>query len=96
MYSAWAPRGIPVVAKTRSPFLSDVTFLPTDSTSPASSWPSTRRLGRRMPNPSRMGNQIQGAKSNRRSSQSAVLTVVARIRTSTSSSLGLGFGTSLT
>ena len=86
---------MPVAAKTRSPFLSDLTFLPTDSTSPASSCPSTRRLGLRMPNASRMGTQIQGAKSNRRSSQSAALTVVARIRTSTSLSFGTGFGTSL-
>jgi hypothetical protein len=85
---------MPVVAKTRSPFLSDVTPLPTDSTSPASSCPSTGRLGRRMPNASRIGSQIQGAKSNLRSSQSAALTVVARIRTSTSSSFGTGFGTS--
>jgi hypothetical protein len=48
-----------------------------------------------MPNASRMGTQIQGAKSNRRSSQSAALTVVARIRTSTSLTFGTGFGTSL-
>jgi hypothetical protein len=48
-----------------------------------------------MPNASRMGTQIQGAKSNRRSSQSAALTVVARIRISTSLSFGTGFGTSL-
>ena len=86
---------MPVAAKTRSPFLSDLTFLPADSTSPASSCPSTGCLGLRMPNASRMGTQIQGAKSNLRSSQSAALTVVARIRTSTSSSFGTGFGTSL-
>jgi hypothetical protein len=48
-----------------------------------------------MPDPNRMGSQIQGAKSKRRSSQSAVVTVVARIRTSTTLSFGTGFTTSL-
>src|SRR5665811_1977925 len=73
----------------------DLTSLPTDSTSPASSCPSTGCLGLRMPNDSRIGTQIQRAKSNLRSSQSVALTVVARIRTSTSLSFGTGFATSL-
>jgi hypothetical protein len=42
-----------------------------------------------------MGTQIQEGKSNLRSSQSAALTDVARIRTRTSSSFGTGFGMSL-
>src|SRR5665811_2339658 len=47
---------MPVAAKTRSPFLSDLTSLPTDSTSPASSCPSTGCLGLRMPDHSRIAN----------------------------------------
>src|SRR5450759_3951204 len=86
---------MPVAAKTRSPFLSDLTSLPTNSMSPASSCPRTGCLGLRMPNARRIGTQIQGAKSNLRSSQSAAPTVVARIRTSTSLSLGTGFRTAL-
>jgi len=52
------------------------------------SWPAdAERQPNRHPDP--------GAKSNLRSSQSAALAVVARIRTSTSSSFGTGFNTSL-
>jgi len=85
-YSACAPLLMP---NTRSPTAKSVTAEPTASTSPASSRPRILRFGRRSPSMKRQMNGLA-----RRMWQSVWLTVVARIRTRTSSSLGTGRSTS--
>src|SRR5207249_9781964 len=95
LYSAQAPRRRPVFAKTWSPFLNSRTALPTDSISPASSCPSIFFLGLLNPNPIRTESFHNRGSLRLRSSQSPAVTVAAWTLISTSSSLGVGFSSSL-
>src|SRR3990170_1258786 len=90
MNSACAPKlgGLP---KMWSPTWNWLTAAPTAATSPASSTPSVRHFGRRRPPKKRQKNGWAA-----RACVSVWVTVVARIRMRTSSSLGTGRSTSST
>src|SRR3989442_5532571 len=94
-YSAQALRPRPVAANTWSSFLWDLTALPTDSITPASSCPGIFFLGRLIPNPTRKRSRHARGSLRLRNSQSPVVTLAACTLISTSLSLGAGFSTSL-
>src|SRR3990172_1609982 len=90
MNSAWPPKP-GALPNTWSPTLNSVTAAPTSSTSPASSTPSVRHLGRRRPAKKRQKNGRAA-----RAWVSVWVTVVAWIRMRTWSSPGTGRSTSST
>ena len=84
-----------VEANTESPALKRVTFLPTASTSPASSIPKIGCFGFVKPNVIRAGSQNSGGTVKLRIRKSPALTVVACTLIRISLSFGAGFCTSV-